>query len=138
MTEVSPSPQVGGTTCTYAYFLGSSIPVGVQNVAVDHTASGQGKRMVVFAVTAAADTEVADADGVSGAAIDDPSVTLNTGSDNTFIALVARLWNNTTANCFSRDGFTSNPKARRRTPERSGVFYRGTSIFTGGDVVRRP
>ena len=138
MTEVSPSPLSGVTTCTYAYFLGAGIPTGIQDVSVDHNAAASGKRVLLMAVTATSgETAVADSDGVFGALMADPSVTLQTGSGvPTFVGFVARIWDNLTTETSPGTGFTEVAEVTEgASPNGTGGFYRGTSIFSGGDVT---
>lgn len=75
----SDSDSTGEPGRSYIYFLGASVPTGMQTVSVDLTSASDLDLEIVCATqTAAGDLEVVDNDGVSGDA-DDPQVTLSYG-----------------------------------------------------------
>ena len=88
MSEIAGSPllAVSGDEdmALYGYFLGASIPTGVQDV-INDTTSTPARSTVIVTVTAAADTEI-DAVQTQDAVEADPSVDLaTTASTNTFV-----------------------------------------------------
>jgi hypothetical protein len=88
MSEVSNSPflAVAGANPRTAevYFLGSGIPVGVQNVIVDRGGTAGG-RLIVVTLTGASDTTI-DAVATLDTVIQDPTKDINTtASTNTWI-----------------------------------------------------
>ena len=89
MSAVSGSPLQGSSgdepQTIYVYFLGSSIPTGVQNFIVD-TTSTSAKSAVGVTLTAAADTEI-DSTVTQDIVEANPSVDLaTTASTNTWVA----------------------------------------------------
>jgi hypothetical protein len=76
MTEVPLSPALpAGEVSSYAYFLGASIPTGLQAVAVNMVSDAAEWSAVCITVTASNDTEVHDTSR-SITTADDPSVVL--------------------------------------------------------------
>lgn len=70
----------GETGAVYLYFLGANIPTGAQTVIVDVNGTGSSKRVTVWALTAAANTEVVDSDTtINSDSQANPSVTLSLG-----------------------------------------------------------
>lgn len=77
----------GDTGATYAYFLGSSIPTGTQNVVVSVTAGAATKIAIIYVVTAAADTEIVDADSWNLDSTSAPRATLSLGGRTSYATL---------------------------------------------------
>jgi hypothetical protein len=89
MARVSTNLRAGGEPGrVYVYFLGASVPTGAQTISVDRTEGTTEMSVVGVTLTASANTEVVDFDGLDGTAgaIANPSVTLNYGG-RTCIAL---------------------------------------------------
>lgn len=91
MTEVALSPLLkttGETMGAYGYFLGASVPTGVQNCVVDRSGA-TGMVVGVILLTAGGDVEVIDTDSVQSdsVALGDPTTTLALGGRTCFAAV---------------------------------------------------
>lgn len=68
----------GETGAVYAYFLGSTIPTGPQTIIVDVNGTGSNKRVTVWGLTAAKDTQLVDVDTtINTDSQVDPTITLS-------------------------------------------------------------
>lgn len=132
MNRIATAADLAGEPMrAYAYFLGSSIPTGGQTIAVDVNNTIL-YRPVMFTVTAATDTEVADVQIQEGDAAN-PSVTLTTpGGVETWAAgvLCSGLPNTTDhtagadyTSVLSADPGASTMRFQRRTANASGGNY---------------
>jgi hypothetical protein len=92
MTEVTGSPNAKAAAeafIIHAFFLGTSIPTGAQDVSCD-VSNTTAKRVSVISLTAAADTELVDQDAtINSDSVTDPSVTLSLSGRTSFAALGA-------------------------------------------------
>lgn len=112
MTEVSGSPVVKTTTeamQVHCFVLLSSIPTGVQAVAVDVNAGlSEPWQAGAITVTAGADTEVIDSDGtINSSTSTDPSVTLSLGGRTCFCAIGFSSGQNAVTGITPLTGWTS-------------------------------
>jgi hypothetical protein len=90
MTEMSGSPNrliSGELGVTYAYFRGSSVKTGAQNVVITETNTSP-KDAICVTFTASGDTEVVDSDAsINSNSITDPRATLSLGGGDCFCAI---------------------------------------------------
>lgn len=89
MAEVAGSPNeksTGEAGVVTGWFLGTSIPTGIQTVAI--TAGSRDRVVSCYTVTADGDMEVQDSDGsISSDSLANPSITLSLGGDDAFCAI---------------------------------------------------
>jgi hypothetical protein len=137
MTEVALSPLILATSTEpgvlYGYFLGSSIPTGAQTVVVTVTGSAE-KHAACYSVTAGGDTAIDDTSVLDGAAVTDPSVTLQTTAGRTtFIA--AALFSGQNAITSVTPGTDYTDVLEYDFGNQSGSWVRRTANGTGGNIT---
>lgn len=125
MTEVSGSPAIiasGETGVVYCYFLGTSIPTGVQSVSVDTTATSN---YITYCVTltAANDCTVQDSDGTIASVQANPSVTLSLSGKTSWAGLALHSGQQTVGGITPLTNWTSRSETDRGTDQAACYTY---------------
>lgn len=132
MTEVTGSPNPGGTANSYSYFL-SAPTAGTQDCVITTTNTNARRAMVIAVTSATGTTAVIDSDGTSGNPLDDPSVTMNMGANTCLVFTVLNSYDDTTGDIAPGVSYTTI--AERDEGLQVNGFARSTSTMTGDQAA---
>ncbi|KKM78934.1 hypothetical protein LCGC14_1355030 [marine sediment metagenome] len=137
LVEVALSPLLKTTTvplAAHAYFLGSSVPTGVQEVVVTVSNADSDRQALCYTVTSSQDSEVQNTATWLEEATTDPTATLALSGEECWVALTALSDSNSVGAISPLSGWTSNLEVSGFF-SRTGYWYRYNTVGTSDVTI---
>ncbi|KKM87201.1 hypothetical protein LCGC14_1271330 [marine sediment metagenome] len=137
LVEVALSPLLKTTTvplAAHAYFLGSGIPSGVQEVVVTVSNSDSDRRALCYTVTSSQDSEVQNTATWLEESTTDPTASLALSGEECWVALASLSDTNQTSSISPLSGWTSNLETQEFF-SRTGYWYRYNTVGTSDVTI---
>ena len=137
LVEVALSPLLKTTTvplAAHAYFLGSSVPTGVQEVVVTVSNADSDRQALCYTVTSSQDSAVQNTATWLEEATTDPTATLALSGEECWVALTALSDSNSVGAISPLSGWTSNLEVSGFF-SRTGYWYRYNTVGTSDVTI---